>query len=42
MTLYEHIERRLVAVADPLSLDPNLRYLEQSMIEAWQAGSSPP
>ena len=42
MRLYEHIERRLVSrEKTPLSLDPNLRYLEQSMLEAWQAGFEP-
>ena len=42
MRLFEHIERQLVGRGKtPLSLDRNLRYLEQSMIAAWQSGTNP-
>ncbi len=42
MALYAHIEARLVDQdLRPLSLDPNLRYLEQEMLNAWGAGVNP-
>ncbi|AMV25190.1 Anaerobic sulfatase-maturating enzyme [Gemmata sp. SH-PL17] len=42
MRLYEHIENRLLAEGKrPISLDPNLGYLEINMIDAWKAGVNP-
>lgn len=39
MTLYQHVESRLVDQGStPLSLDQNLRYLEQEMLNTWNQG----
>jgi uncharacterized protein len=42
MRLFEHIERRLVEQGNrSISLDPNLRYLEENMLDAWKNGTNP-
>lgn len=39
MQLFEHLEQNLKQQGKtPISLDPNLRYLEENMISDWQAG----
>jgi uncharacterized protein len=42
MQLFEHLEQRLKQQdKTPISLDPNLHYLEENMLSAWQAGINP-
>jgi uncharacterized protein len=42
MQLFEHLETRLQQQGKtPISLDPNLHYLEENMISDWQAGINP-
>jgi uncharacterized protein len=42
LRVFELLERRLVeSGVQPLSLNPNLSYLEENMLEAWTAGSNP-
>jgi len=42
MALFEHIEALLVKEGiTPISLNPNLHYLEENMIAAWSQGSNP-
>jgi len=41
MRLFEAIERRLLSAGrSPLSLDPNLRYLEENLLNTWTAGKN--
>jgi uncharacterized protein len=40
--LFEHFEGRLAADGQhPITLDPNLHYLEENMLAAWAVGSNP-
>jgi uncharacterized protein len=42
MQLFEHLEQRLKQQGKtPISLDPNLHYLEENMLSAWQTGINP-
>lgn len=42
MKLFDHIESQLVREnRSPISVDPNLRYLEENMLAAWASGSNP-
>lgn len=42
MQLFEHLEQRLKQQGrTPISLEPNLHYLEENMLCAWQAGINP-
>lgn len=42
MRLFEHLEERLTRdEVQPISLNPNLHYLEENMLGAWADGSNP-